>query len=438
MDIADHYICTRTYKFVENKKRVSGTIDVLIPCVNEPYNLIRKTLLYAKDMKRVHKIWLLDDGKNVHLKKLANELNVKYITRNNRDNAKAGNINNALKLCRSEFVAIIDSEEWVNPYFLDRLMTKFSDPRIGYVQGHVTIRNLETIELIGGIDKLGWYEQLPFQTRGQIGRSALGAAAFCGSAAIIRRSLIDEIGGMPTETITEDFHFSIKAHKAGYDSVFVPEPLVSGLGASNLDVFNLQRVRWGSGNLKACILENIFFSSRLSLIKKLCFFSMTFAWLRGCVNLFLYLTPATAVLLKIYPFDLSFSICVFLLFLFFLKCVILSIIYPRNYHFFGEALMEFLRVWPGIIILLKLFGRNSEYKVTSKEPMLSSVKSLIPYFSIAIISIGSCYFSDFSIHDVRPLELAPYYILSILCGLFALTLCLFVFKKNSDVKRVDI
>jgi len=66
-----------------------------------------------------------------------------------------------------------------------------------------------------------------------------------------RRSALVEVGGLATDTITEDFHTSLRLHRRGWRSRFHNEALVFGIAPHNLDQFLLQRHRWAAGNLAA-------------------------------------------------------------------------------------------------------------------------------------------------------------------------------------------
>ena len=66
---------------------------------------------------------------------------------------------------------------------------------------------------------------------------------------MIRRSALLEVGGVAVETIAEDFHTTIKLHRAGWKSRYHDEVLVQGLAPHDLDGYLLQRDRWARGNL---------------------------------------------------------------------------------------------------------------------------------------------------------------------------------------------
>ena len=69
----------------------------------------------------------------------------------------------------------------------------------------------------------------------QPGNDRWGSAFWCGSAAVIRREALLGVGGIATETITEDFHTSLKLHASGWRIRYHAEPLCYGIAPHNLD-----------------------------------------------------------------------------------------------------------------------------------------------------------------------------------------------------------
>ena len=51
------------------------------------------------------------------------------------------------------------------------------------------------------------------------------------------------------ETIAEDFHTTLKLHRAGWKSHYHDEVLVQGIAPHDLAAYLLQRDRWARGNL---------------------------------------------------------------------------------------------------------------------------------------------------------------------------------------------
>jgi cellulose synthase (UDP-forming) len=85
-------------------------VDIFIPTYNESPEIVRLTALAAKNIRYPHHTWILDDGNRIEIKKLADELECKYLSRKDNKHAKAGNLNNALKHSDAEFIAMFDAD----------------------------------------------------------------------------------------------------------------------------------------------------------------------------------------------------------------------------------------------------------------------------------------------------------------------------------------
>jgi cellulose synthase (UDP-forming) len=81
------------------------------------------------------------------------------------------------------------------------------------------------------------------------GKDRHNAMFWCGSATVVRRVALVEVGGVLTDTVAEDFHTTIAMHARGWRTRYHNETLVQGLAPHNLDGFLLQRARWARGNL---------------------------------------------------------------------------------------------------------------------------------------------------------------------------------------------
>ena len=70
---------------------------------------------------------------------------------------------------------------------------------------------------------------------------------WCGSATLVRRTALEEVGGVLTATVAEDFHTTIALHARGWRTHYHHEVLVQGLAPHDLAGFLLQRARWARG-----------------------------------------------------------------------------------------------------------------------------------------------------------------------------------------------
>lgn len=272
--------------------RRASSVDVFITTINEPADLVRKTVLAAQNMAYRHTTWLLDDGTRPEMAQLAAELGINYLTRENRRHAKAGNLNNALSHSRSEFVAVFDADHAPRHDFLTRTLGYFDDPSVAFVQTPQDFYNLDSYQHRGDSERRAiWSEQSLFFRVLQRGKDYWNAAFFCGSCAVLRRSSLDAIGGFATGTVTEDLHTSIRLHKRGFKSVYHPEPLAFGLAPASLAPFLRQRTRWGQGAMQVWRREGVLFGRGLTLAQRLNYFASMITYIDGWQKAFFYAAP---------------------------------------------------------------------------------------------------------------------------------------------------
>ncbi len=140
---------------------------------------------------------------------------------------------------------MLDADHVPMPDALDAMVGYFDDERMALVQSPHDFFNHDSVQHY----VVGRHEQSLFYRVVCPGKDRHGAAYWCGSAALIRREALLEIGGVATETIAEDFHTTIRMQRHGWKSRYHDEVLVQGLAPHDLDGYLLQRDRWARGNL---------------------------------------------------------------------------------------------------------------------------------------------------------------------------------------------
>jgi len=276
-------------------------VDVFIPTYNENLDVVRPTVLAALAMDwppEKLKVWILDDGRRPELRRFAEDCGAGYITRPDNAGAKAGNINHALKHTDAPFVAIFDCDHVATRAFLQLTMGwMLRDRRLAMVQTPHYFYSPDPFErnLTSGRDVPN--EGLMFYGMVQPGNDLWNAAYFCGSCAVIRREALDEIGGVPQETVTEDCHCSLRMQRRGWHTAYLRIPLAAGLATERLIIHIGQRMRWARGMIQIFRLENPLFASGLSLSQRLCYFSATFHFFFALPRIVFLSSPLAFLLL---------------------------------------------------------------------------------------------------------------------------------------------
>ncbi|MHB8295936.1 MAG: glycosyltransferase family 2 protein [Acidimicrobiales bacterium] len=223
-----------------------GRVDVLVPVYDEPLDVVGPTVAAAA---RLHgaTVHLLDDKGRPELERLAEANGARYLKRPGNEGAKAGNLNHALRHTTAPFVAVFDCDHVPDRRFLAATLPHLSDPRVAFVQTPQYYANANS----SPIAKASWSQQALFFGGIANGKDGLGAMFCCGTNVVFRREALQEVGGFPESSVTEDFQLSIKLHEAGFTSAYLPEVLAKGLGPEDMASYIGQQLRWARGCLSS-------------------------------------------------------------------------------------------------------------------------------------------------------------------------------------------
>jgi cellulose synthase (UDP-forming) len=283
------------------------SVDVMIPTYNESIDVVRATVMAAQSMDWPAdklNVYLLDDGRREEFRQFADQAGVGYLTRPDNAHAKAGNINTALKKCRGDLVAIFDCDHVPTRAFLQLSVGWFMrDEKLAMVQTphhfHTPDpfeRNLKTYNRVPNEGLLFYGLILP-------GNDMWNAVFFCGSCAVMRRSALDEIGGIAHDTVTEDAHTGLKFHRKGFNSAYLRIPLASGLATESLSAHVGQRIRWARGMVQIWRIDNPLIGRGLNFMQRLCYNAAMIHFLNGLPRLIFLCAPLTFLILGVNIFN---------------------------------------------------------------------------------------------------------------------------------------
>ena len=388
------------------------TVDVLIPTYNESEDIVRITAQAAAQIDyppEKLRVYILDDGGTVAkrndpntagaawqrryaLMRMASELGVGYLTREENRQAKAGNINHALAETSGELVLVLDCDHVPTREILQQMVGHFiADPKVFLVQSPHFFINPSPVEK--NLARLG---RLPdegdmFYGAIQPGLDTWNASYFCGSAALLRRRCLEEIGGLSGNTITEDVETAIALHRKGYRSVYLRRPLVCGLAPETYNEFAIQRTRWAQGSTQVMILNNPLFVRGLTFAQRLCYANAALFWFFGIPRLIYYLAPASFLVGGLYVYYVSFQqVLAYSLPFVLSNFAIMSLVYARTRRpFFSEIYesVQSLFIIPAVWSVLRNHLKPS-FKVTPKGQTVAA-ESVAPLAVVFLLIIAA-------------------------------------------------
>jgi len=240
------------------QRQPAPLVDVLICTYNENRLILEQTIVGAMSMNHSNaRVWICDDGRREWLRQLCKEHGCGYITRKDNAHAKAGNINNALVyLCDlgtpPEFISILDADFVPKPDFLTRCLALMKDPSVGIVQTPQHFVNPDPIQGNLALSRVWPDEQRYFFDVLMASKDAWGAAFCCGTSSVIRVNPLMQIGGFPTDSVTEDYLVTLRLRQIGYQTIYLNEQLSLGLAPEGLKEYITQRSRWCLGFVQIC------------------------------------------------------------------------------------------------------------------------------------------------------------------------------------------
>lgn len=295
-------------------------VDLIIATHNEEIELLFKTVNAATHIKypekeKVH-IYLSDDSNRLEVKKLAEEFGIGYISIENNQHAKSGNLNNTLKNISSPLIATFDADmipfsnfllETV-PYFVEDWVTNTYSKRLGLVQTPQSFYNADLFQFNLFSESYIPNEQDYFSREINVANNSHDAAIYTGSNTLILREAIDRAGGFPINTVTEDFELGIKINACGYRNISTLEPLASGITTSDVPSMIKQRIRWGRGVIQSTKNVRLLTNSGLTIPQKLIFLNSYLYWWAFARRLLYIFAPILFTVFNIRVVDTGFWI----------------------------------------------------------------------------------------------------------------------------------
>jgi len=278
-------------------------VDIYVPTYNEDITLLEATLTGCNQVRYPHTTYLLDDGQRPEVERLALRLGCRYLTRPDNQHAKAGNLNAALPRTDGDFIAILDADTIPQPDFIDSTLGYFVDQRVALVQLPQEFFNLDSAQHLTGRDATdSWHEQELFYRVIQPGKNRWNSAFWCGSPSVVRRSALVAVGGVATETVTEDIHTSIRLHGQGWKTVYHDEVLAFGQAPQTLHAFAVQRLRWAQGSMQLLrSRENPLIAPGLTIAQRLNYLASMLTYFDSYQKLVLLATPSLILVTGVLP-----------------------------------------------------------------------------------------------------------------------------------------
>ncbi len=229
-------------------------VSILIPCRNEE-RVIAYTIraLLALDYPKSQiEIVIINDGSTDRTAEVASEFNsiarvqVVNVPPEKAARGKSSALNYGIKFASHSIIAIYDADNVPEPGALRPLVAQLiAHPKLAAVIGMYRAWNRNRALVTRFIN----IEGIAFQWILQAGRwMLLRVTTLPGTNYVIRREVIEELGGWDEEALTEDSELSIRIYQAGYEIQFIPNSVTWEQEPERLGHWFRQRRRWVRGS----------------------------------------------------------------------------------------------------------------------------------------------------------------------------------------------
>lgn len=229
-------------------------VTIQLPVFNELYVMDRlldniALMDYPKDKLEIQ---VLDDSTDetvittkAHVDKLAaTGLDIKHITRTNRQGFKAGALKEGLEIAKGEFIAIFDADFLPEHDWLKKTIPYFKNEKIGVVQtrwAHIN-RDYSTLTKIQAFALDAHF------TLEQVGRNSKGHFInFNGTAGVWRKECILDAGNWEGDTLTEDLDLSYRAQLKNWEFKYLEDVETPAELPVVISAARSQQFRWNKG-----------------------------------------------------------------------------------------------------------------------------------------------------------------------------------------------
>ena len=375
---------------VDPRETTDARLAVLIPTYDEPETVLLPTVAAAVALQPAHETWVLDDGRRPAVARLARDLGARYLTRPDRADAKAGNLNHALASIDADLVAVLDADHIARHDLLRHTLGYFDDPDVALVQTPQDFYNLDSFEhQVRGGARL-FNEQSVFYRVIAAAKNRWSAAFWCGTGAVLRVEALRSVGGVATGTVTEDIHTTIRLHRAGWKTIYHNEVLARGIAARTASEYMLQRHRWATGAMQVLRRERPLSGSGLTFGQRLGYATTLWGWFDAWRSLGYIVLPIAVIATGAIP--IAAPLVVFApLFLgvLALQFAALRLLARGHYPPVLSILFEFLRMPAVLSGTLALFhDRGRRFSVTPKGAAEGAhAKARVPRLTVVLLAL---------------------------------------------------
>jgi len=231
-------------------------VSLQIAAYNEPPDMLIETIrsVQAIDYPRMEIVVIDNNTKDPAVWRPVADYcdaqpNVRFVHVDPWPGYKSGALNLALREhtdVDAELIGVIDADYLVDPAYLRTLVGYFVDPALAFLQTPQDYR-----EYAGDAYLTACYDAYRyFFLTTMPARNRRNSIIFAGTMGLLRRDVLEKVGGWDEWCITEDAETSLRILRDGYSGLFVGRSFGRGIMPLSFASLKSQRFRWCFGGMQ--------------------------------------------------------------------------------------------------------------------------------------------------------------------------------------------
>jgi len=244
--LASHH--RRTTRRRRGGSHFQPSVAVIVPAYNEAVGIERTVRSLAASDYPELEVVVVDDGSTDATADIVEALDVDGLHLVRQDNGgKAAALNTGIALTDSQVVVMVDGDTLFEPQTLRRLIQPLADPGVGAVSGNTKVGNRRSL--------LGRWQHIEYVVGFNLDRRMYEVLQCMptvpGAIGAFRRDLLEQIGGVPGDTLAEDTDLTLAIGRLGQRVVYAEDARAWTEAPSTLGELWRQRYRWSFGTMQA-------------------------------------------------------------------------------------------------------------------------------------------------------------------------------------------
>jgi cellulose synthase/poly-beta-1,6-N-acetylglucosamine synthase-like glycosyltransferase len=227
---------------------VDEPVSVIVPAFNEQETIAATVCSLSAATHAMIEIIVVDDQSTDATAATVEALGIENVRVVRVPSAgKATALNTGVALARHDLLVMIDADTIVDPDAIHEVVQPFADPAIGAVAGNVKVGNRRRL--------LGRWQHIEYVIGFSLDRrlyDAMGCIpTIPGALGAFRRSALERVGGLSTDTLAEDTDLTMAILRAGWRVVYQATAKARTEAPATVRQLTQQRYRWSYGTMQA-------------------------------------------------------------------------------------------------------------------------------------------------------------------------------------------